>query len=189
MLAIIRSFGFSPKWIHIANSAGLLKIDDPVFTAVRSGIAFYGYNHLEHNDPHFAKLNSLSPALRVLSTVISLQQLQSGDIVSYGGTHLAQSPERIATLPFGYYEGLTRSLSNRRSVKCKDTFLPQVGNICMNLSSYVCEEQQVQLGDRVEVIGIDIAAPNSIDKFSKLSGTIPYEVLVNLDAKIRRKVV
>ena len=45
--------GHTPSYVHIANSAGISKIHDPLFTASRTGLAMYGYNSLERDDPYY----------------------------------------------------------------------------------------------------------------------------------------
>jgi alanine racemase len=45
--------GHTPSYVHIANSAGISKIHDPLFTASRTGLAMYGYNPLESDDQYF----------------------------------------------------------------------------------------------------------------------------------------
>lgn len=134
MSAVIKHAGLSPRWYHIANSAGLVKVDDGQFNAARCGIALYGYNHLHPSDADHAALTRLQPALRVLSTVVSSQQIEPGDTVSYGARYEATQQERSVTLPFGYREGLRRSLSDRRQVKWHEHYLPVIGTICMNLT-------------------------------------------------------
>ena len=79
----IENHGFAPTWRCIGNSAGMTKIYDDFFNGRRTGIAFYGYNHLDPFDQFYTELDALQPALRVLSKVISKQQLQEGDTVGY----------------------------------------------------------------------------------------------------------
>jgi alanine racemase len=44
----------APSYVHIANSAGISKINDPLFTASRTGLAMYGYNPLEPDDEYYS---------------------------------------------------------------------------------------------------------------------------------------
>jgi len=46
--------GHTPSYVHIANSAGISKINDPLFTASRTGLAMYGYNPLEPDDEYYS---------------------------------------------------------------------------------------------------------------------------------------
>ncbi len=79
MYNIIKDDGHKPHYIHISNSAGISKIQDPLFTASRTGLAMYGYNPLESEDIYYKYYNNLKPALRLISTITSLQHLQAGE--------------------------------------------------------------------------------------------------------------
>lgn len=171
---------------HINNSAGTAKHHDPLFNAHRAGIAFYGYNPLQYTDPAYALFLPLQPALTVSTTVVALQQLDAQDIVSYGAKRTAPQAATTATIPFGYYEWLSRKLTNNREIKWQSTYLPLVGTICMNLSCVDTKEHRVQIGDIVEIISASPWAPNSIGAFAEKTGTIPYEVLVKLNERTKR---
>gem|GEM_PF-5024577 len=84
-------------------------------------------------DPSYDKLASLKPSLDVKTTLVSMQRIKSGDIASYGGTFIANQDTTVATLPFGYTEGLSRSLRGKRHVMWQEKELPVIGTICMNL--------------------------------------------------------
>lgn len=189
MYALIEQAGFRPTWRYIGNSAGIAKIKDDFFNAYRSGIALYGYNHLHPSDAFYTTFQPLQPALRALTTVVSIQHLNTGDAVSYGGRFVAPHAMQTATIPFGYHEGLDRRLTNTWSVKRHDQYLPLIGAICMNLSCLDTQGQQVEVGDSIEVISNDPSAPNSLRAFAEICGTIPYEILVKLDSRMRREIV
>lgn len=186
---LIAQYGFSPTYKHICNSAGSAKIKDSHFNACRSGIAFYGYSPLWDEDPHRSKLIELTPALRATSTIVALQRLKAWDIVSYSAKFTAPEDMMVATIPFGYTEGLSRSLRDQRSINRKDVYLPIIGNICMNLCIIDTQWHDVSIWDEVEIIWSDPEAENSIYSFAKKLWTIPYEVLVNIDPKAKREVI
>lgn len=52
---------------------------------------------------------------------------------------------------------------------------------CVDMSNY-----NVSLGDEIEIISSDPKTYNSIYALAEKSATIPYEVLVKLDPKMRR---
>lgn len=189
MYSEIETFGYRPQRRHVANSAWIAKIHDPFFTASRAGLSLYGYSLLSEADAHAKKLGWLTPALQVMSKVISLQDLHAWDIVSYSGTYQATDEERICTLPFWYQEWLPRLVSNHRQVQWNNQRLPQVGNVCMNLSTYRTLGHDVQVGDDIEVIWSDPNAPNAVYTLAKLANTLPYEVLIHLDRGMRRRIV
>ncbi len=177
------------KYRHIANSAWIVKMTDTFFNAARSWIALYWYNPLHEKDPYYKKLISLQPALDIVSTVTALQHVLPNEIVSYSWRRVAWEKTTIATIPFWYYEWLHRSLTNNRHYGRKDTILDQVGTICMNISSCDAKDLPVSIGDTITIISSHEKHPNTINAFAKKTGTIPYEILVKLNEKTRRKIV
>ncbi len=190
VLQKIRSYGFNPKYIHISNSAGVIKTQNTkIYNAVRLGLGLYGINPIPSNDSAFIKLQNLKPALTFWSTLIHKINLQKGDGVSYGSTFVADRDMTIGLIPVGYYEFFSRRLNNRGYVSFQDKFLPLVGNICMNLSMCSLEEVDVQVGDRIKIISSNPEDLNSVYRIANLNETITYEVLVKLAESIRRVVV
>ncbi len=181
--------GFTPYRKHIANSAGISKVRDPLFNVARSGIAMYGYSPVQPTDPQAVQYTQLRPVLRVLTTVVGLQQLQTGDSISYGATYTAGQQMQSATLPFGYYEGLPRAVSNQWMVRRQDTYLPVRWRVCMNLCSIDTLWYPLQQGDRIEIVGTGDGAPNTIEDLARMCWTISYEVLTKLSEKTRRVIV
>jgi alanine racemase len=184
------------KYIHLANSAATLKYTSEQLwcNARRWWLALYGYDPL----PVFPTLPSLDkrraregfvemqPALTLTSTIISTQQLQTWDIVSYAGKRTAKTPCYTATLPFWYFEGLPRNLTNQRWCHHDGLRHPQVGIICMNLSCYTTGTLELPIGTKVILIW---EKKDDIYMLASLANTIPYEILVWLQASIRRTIV
>jgi len=189
-LKILRSEGFNPKWIHLGNSAAIFTFSVPELTAFRSGLALYGYNPFPKDSGNFSKAEALKPSLRVISKVVSIQELEAEEIVSYNGTYQANCSERIATIPFGYYEGLPRSLSNLAEFvwekEGKRQYLKIAGKVCMNLCCLVAGSSKIEIGDEIEIISKNKNDKNSLENLSKLAGQIPYEILIRLQSNIHR---
>lgn len=192
-LDILNNNKIYPEFIHLGNSAGIFTLNNPRLNAFRCGLAFYGYNPFPPSNPHFEAAKALTPALKVFSQVVSLQEIEKGESVSYNETYQAEKKENLAIIPFGYYEGLPRNLSNKASFKIigenKNFWAPVVGRICMNLSCLKTNEEKIQLGSQVEIISWNKGEQNSLENLADLSHLIPYEILTNLDSRIRREVL
>ena len=150
-LDILNQVGFHPKFTHLGNSAGIFTLKHPKLNAYRGGIALYGYNMFSSDHPSYESANKLKPALRLLSTISAMQNLKAGDSVSYNETYVATKDTRVATIPFGYYEGLDRRLSNLAEFKVlgSQAFLAKVaGRVCMNLTCLDCQSREVKLPGR-----------------------------------------
>jgi len=192
-LEILRAAGFNPKWTHLGNSAAIFSLHNKKLSAFRSGLSLYGYNPFSEDNHNFNQANNLKPALRLSSTVVSIQDLDINEQVSYNGTYQATHKTKIAVIPFGYYEGLARSLSNLASLIWAETgnrqYLKIAGRICMNLCCLEINDLDVKVGDRIEVISWNKADKNSLENLAKISGRISYELLVGLQSNIRRIIV
>jgi len=182
--------GFSPKFIHLSASSGILKLNDPRINAIRPGLAFYGYNPLVPEDSNFEIFEKLKPALQVKSKIVCIKNIKAGDFVSYGRTFMAEKDMKIAVIPFGYYEGLDRRLSNRGFVKIKGEFVKIIGRVCMNLTVVdVSNIQDVKINDEVVVYSEKKEDKNSIANSVKIAGTIPYVILTGIRGDMRRKII
>jgi alanine racemase len=197
--------GFHPQWIHAGNSATLM-VEDEVcalskmagrFGAramLRPGLALYGYA------PRFTGIDvpdavsALQPVLEWKTRVVSLRSIEPGDTAGYSATFRAQRKTRLALLPVGYADGLNRLLSNRGSVLVRGHQAPIVGRISMDLTTVdVTDVPGVTLGDEAVLIGEQhgeqgeerITAYDHAD----MIGTIPYEVLCNINARVPRVMV
>lgn len=185
----ILSYWFESKYRHISASAGTLKLDDEFFNTQRVWLALYGYNPLREEDPAYHKGEVLQPAMRVCSTIVSLQDIGKWEWVGYNFSYVASGETRIATIPFGYYEWLPRAFSNNWQVKWKDVYLPMVGAISMNLSCINVSEYDVAIGDSVEIVASTRSSLNTLTHMVKTFDMISYELLVKMAPTVKRKII
>jgi len=190
----LRAAGYSPRWVHLGNSAGLLTLTNKLLTAYRPGLALYGYNPLsDAEDSEFDINLALQPALKVISKIVSVQKVMPNEPVSYNETYRATKEMNIAVIPFGYFEGLDRRLSNKAEfyITSPSTsfWAPIAGKVCMNLTCLDADGHNVQKGDRVIIISDEKDDNNSVLSLAKLMNTIPYELLVRLQPSIRREIM
>jgi alanine racemase len=189
-LEILKEAGFNPPWVHLGNSAAVFTAQDGLLTAYRPGLAFYGYSPF--SDGRGSEL-PLQPALQVFSHIVSLQELKVLESVSYNETYRANQATNIGTIPFGYFEGLDRRLSNRAQflVQSGDHYFwaKVAGKVCMNLTCLDLGQNQAKIGDIVQLVSSKREEQNSIFNIAALCDTIPYEFLVKLQANIRRELI
>jgi alanine racemase len=171
-----------PQWIHLGNSAGAQKTTVPEENMVRIGLGLYGINPYSPDEPNFHKLEALQPVMKVESTLITVREVEAGEAVSYGATFVAECSMRIGIIPFGYFEGLDRGLSNKGFVNIAGKRCPIVGRVNMNHTFIDVSAVETKLGDKVELYP-DLRAA------AVLAETIPYEILTRLSPSVRRTVV
>lgn len=182
-LKIVKSKGFDPRYKHISATAGSYKIKNKEMNAIRLGIGLYGINPCVKFD------QKLKPALRLISTVVSRQNLERGDKVGYGCTFEARKKMKIGLLPVGYFECFDRRLSGKGYVKANGQFLPIVGRVCMNLTCFDMRGLNMKVGDEVVAISEFPRDKNSVENIAELVNTLPYEVMVKINESIRKVVV
>ncbi len=185
----ILGLGFNPKYIHIAQTAGSVKVVSRHANSLRLGIGLYGISPLSKKDKHSKCLNGLKPALKFTSTIVKVIALKKGDRVSYNGIFDAPRKMNIAVLPLGYYEGIPSSLSNIRSVSFNNKFLPIVGRICMNHTMINIEGIDLKFGDVVTVISDRPDDLNSINCLAINHDLFRYSLMTGFSESTRRIIV
>jgi alanine racemase len=189
MVETIKGMGFSPKYIHLAQTAGSLTVKSRYANSFRLGIGLYGITPLSPKHPKYKQLLEIRPVLELKSTIIKVIKLNKGEKVSYGGTYTAQKAEQIGVLPLGYYEGVPRQLSNSGSVTAASKILPIRGRVCMDHTMISLADTGLEQYDVVTVISPKPTDPNSVSNISlKLDG-FEYTILTGLSESIRRVVV
>ncbi len=183
-----RARGLSAGVCHVANSAALLRFPASRLDAVRPGIALFGISPFESDE---ADPLDLRPVMRVRSEIVALRTLAQGDRVGYGHTWEAAGERRIATIPMGYADGLSRALSNRGFVVVRGKRAPIVGVVSMDLTTLdVTEVPGAALGDEVVVLGSQEgplgAASVTAGELASLLGTIPWEVVTSISRRVPR---
>ena len=176
--------GIAPQVRHAANSAAVLR-GEALFDAVRPGVAIFGVS------PLGSPLGELRPAMRVRSEIVDLRTIEVGEPVGYGGLFRASRPTRIATLPMGYADGLSRHLSNRGHVLVRGVRAPIVGAVSMDMSMIdVTDISGVAVRDEVTVLGTQDGtlgrAALTAEEISAEAGTIAWEVLTSISRRVPR---
>jgi len=181
--------GFSPRYFHIAQTAGSIKVSSQYANAIRIGIGLYGINPLSPSDKYFKDYDELKPVLQLKSKIIKVMDLAEGDKVSYNGTFVSKGPIRIGVLPLGYYEGVPRELSNCGSVSYKNKIMPIIGRVCMNHTIIDITGTDLKVGDEVIIINDDKDKPNSIANICKNHKIFSYSLMAKLSSNIRRNII
>jgi alanine racemase len=187
-VSLLAQEGVMPRWRHISASAGSFKVFDTTFTMIRLGIALYGINPLDPEDPSYDRI-ILKPVLSFCSTITQIKKLMKGDTVGYNAIFTAKKTMKIAIIPAGYFEGIDRRLSNIGYVMVNQTACPIIGRVSMNISAIdITKAGKVTVGDTCFVYSDNRDSIASIPYQAKKAKTIPYELLVHLNASIYREI-
>jgi len=180
----LRAAGIAIPLRHAANSAGLIRHPDARLDLVRPGIMLYGCPPCATRRPGDPVL---APALRLRTAISQLADLAAGASVSYGRTFVAPRDVRIATLPIGYADGLSRLLSGRGQALILGRRVPIVGRVCMDMAMVdVTNVPGVRVGDEAVLIGRQGGEEITADEVAGLTATISYEVLCSIGPRVPR---
>jgi alanine racemase len=188
-LGFLRGEGIEPQWVHVSNSAALRAGLEFPENLVRIGALFAGYCvPLVTSPDHPVKPGEpFEPILTFKSRVVYLKDVPSGTPLGYGGAYHTRRPSRIATVPVGYADGLSRGLSNRGRAIIRDRYARIVGNISMDLSLLdVTDIAGVDIGDEVTLLGATEHCSIDALEVARELGTVPYEVLCSVGKRVPR---
>ncbi|MCO6466240.1 MAG: alanine racemase [Bradyrhizobiaceae bacterium] len=170
--------------IHAANTGAVWQTPESLFTLVRPGISLYGY--ASPLDPSV----QLHPVMSITSRVISLRRLWPGETVSYGRRYAVDRPTTIATIPIGYGDGYSRSLSNKAHCVIDGKRYPVVGTVCMDEIMVDVGDDPIEVGSLVHLLGEqtteDGSASVDANDLAQWAETIPYEITTMVGPRIPR---
>jgi alanine racemase len=180
----IRQAGWNNYVVHAANSAAVMETLEAHQNMVRPGLMLYGL----YPDPRFQTKVQLRPVLSWHTRVVQVKTVPAGTGLSYGHTFVTQRTSRIATLPLGYADGLSRRLSNRGRVLVRGRECPLVGRICMDtcLADVTALGSAIRLGDEAVLIGRQQGRELAVEEMAKTLDTISYEVLCAIGHRVPR---
>ena len=180
---LLKARGIKIPLRHMNNSAGLMNFDDH-YDMVRAGIVLYGLYPSDEVDP---KLLKLKPVLSWYSRISHISLLPAGREISYGGTYVTSAPTRVATVPVGYADGYSRSLSGKFYVLIHGKKAPILGRICMDqMMVDVTDIPEVKVGDQVTLVGKDGDQQISVEEIAEAAGSFNYEFVCGISRRVPR---
>ncbi len=185
----VRAAGWSPDYIHLANSAGLHAfLPAAAGNLVRVGGLLYGIagDALSPVCPP----PPTRPVLSLHARILGLKTVPPGTPLGYGCTFVAHRTTRVATVPLGYGDGLHRVQSNRGRALVRGRLAPIVGRVSMDVTMLdVTDIPDVALGDVATFIGAQGGATISAEAYAAAMGTIALEATTALTARVTRHYV
>ncbi len=183
VVSLAQKSGFNPLSIHLANSAAIMDFPSAHYNLVRPGIMLYGV----YPSPLFRKKTELRPVMSLKTRILHLKKVPPNSSISYGRTFITKRESLIATLPIGYADGYSRSLSNKGEVLIKGQRCKIVGRVCMDLTLIdVTEIPGVRVGDEVVLLGRQGAGEIPVEEIAGRIGSISYEVFCSVSRRIPR---
>jgi len=182
-VSLAEGMGICPRYVHAANSLGVMHYERSLLNLVRPGIVLYGLDPTGTGRPPIR----LEPALSLRARISFIKDVGKGRTFSYGATYRVARRTRIATLPVGYSHGYRVAYSNKASVCVRGARCRVAGRVTMDQTLVdVGKARGVRRWDVVTLIGRDGRSKVTASELAALSDTIPYEVVCAIHPRIPR---
>lgn len=188
-VAAMKDAGFECGIVHCSNTPASMLDHSMQFDMIRAGIGLYGLQPCEKSAP----IMPLEPVMSVRARVTRTIHPAMGEGVGYGFIfRVPRTRVQVCTIPVGYADGLSRTLSNKMDVLYRGQRIRQVGNICMDQCMVAIQQTparqmpEAEVGDLITIVGKDGDAVISMDEMARLRGTINYEVACGFGMRLEK---
>ncbi|MEJ6554677.1 alanine racemase [Microbacterium esteraromaticum] len=184
IVAQAEAHGIRPEFRHLAATAGAIDIPEARLDAVRIGIGMYGLSPFA--DRTSADLG-LRPAMTLRGAVAAVRRVPAGTGVSYDYAYRCENETTLALVPLGYADGVPRQASDRGPVSINGRRYTVSGRIAMDQFVVDVGDDPVRPGDEVVLFGDPADALPSATDWADAAGTINYEIVTRIGARVPRR--
>ena len=162
---------------HVLNTSGISNFSNAQYDMVRLGIGLYGVSNDAEEQKQLENVGTLK------SVISQIRIIAAGESVGYGRRFMATAPTKIATIPIGYADGISRAWGNGVGhILIKNKKAPIIGSVCMDMLMVNVSDIECNEGDVVVVFGENLPVNYIAHKLH----TIPYEILTNVSQRVKR---
>ena len=180
---IIKESKLKARWIHLANSAGVINFGNAGGNMIRPGLILYGIS------PTNDSSHKLSPAMEWKTRITQVRKLPSGSGISYGQTFITDKNTLVATVAVGYGDGYPRSVSgNDAEVVIQNKRCPVLGRVTMDMIMVDVSELSPPPcpGDEVTLLGGKMMNAITATELASKAKTIAWEILTGISPRVDR---
>jgi alanine racemase len=187
-VSALRRAGIAVPCVHAENSAALIARAElaghgPPQDAVRPGLMLYGAQ------PSPQRPAQLAPVMSLRAPVVAVRRVQRGESVGYAALYRAAGETQIATIGLGYADGVPIAASGRGGVWLAGARRAIAGRVSMDYVGVDVGDARVRVGDEAVIFGSERPggpAVLPVEEAAASAGTISYELLVRVGARVRR---
>lgn len=162
------------------NSAAHFRAGQTMFDWSRPGIMLYGAS------PMLAKTGpqlGLKPVMTLEAQLTAERTLQPGESVGYGCSWTAERETRMGIVAIGYGDGYPRHAGTDTPAWVAGNRIRLIGRVSMDMLAVdLTGAPEASPGDIVELWGPHV----SVDEIAHHAGTIAYELLTGITARVPR---
>lgn len=166
---------------HMLNTSGVINYaEEAQFDMVRLGIGLYGFDNMG------CQTKCLQNVLTLKSIISQIHTVEPGETIGYNRAFRTEKKRRIATIPVGHADGLSRRLSNGKGyVYINGQQAPIVGNVCMDM--VMADVSHIDCAENGEVkVYRD---RDHLNDLAQRIDTIPYEIIAAISQRIPRVLI
>jgi alanine racemase len=157
-----------------ANSSGVLAWPGVHGDWVRPGLMLYGVSPFAETS---ARALGLRPAMTVVSSLISVREVEAGGSVGYGRGYVCPERMPVGVVAFGYADGYPRHAATGTPVLVNGTRAQVIGECSMDMMAVDLRAiPDARIGDPVVLWGDGLP----VEEIARAAGTIPYELLCRM---------
>ena len=175
--------GIEPTLLHAANTAAAFAYPQTHHDMCRVGLGIYGLRPTPEGGADI----DLVPAMRVVSHVRYVRALPRSARPSYGRVRELEGSHTVATIPIGYADGVSRSLSQSGSVLINGRRYRFAGQITMDMLIVDLGDDDARVDDEVVLIGAQGEDSITAEEWADKLGTISYEVVCHFGPRLPRR--
>lgn len=180
LLRLPRTF----RHVHMANSDGINNIEAVCrapFTMVRTGINLYGYF-----DDRGQRRVDLQPVICLRSKLLAVRRMPAGLSIGYGREVVLSEDELVGTVAIGYADGFPIHFGEGGEVLVAGQRCPVLGRVSMDYTTISLKKvSEAKVGDDV----LCLAEGLNLDTWANARGTMNYEALCAIGARVQRKYI
>ncbi len=179
----VRVAGIVPRYVHAANSGGVIRHPEAHLDMVRAGIAIYGIPPA----PGVGDGLDLRPALSWRSSVASVKRLEAGERLSYGHRYELDRHAWIATVPVGYADGYPRRAWSTAEVLIGGRRSRIAGTVTMDQLMIDRGDERPAEGEEVVLLGRQGDEEITAWELAEHAGTVGYEIVTRIATRVPRE--
>jgi alanine racemase len=165
----------------LCNSGGIFLGRDYHFNLARPGCSLYGIAPQSH------MRNPMRPVAQWNAPIIMTRTLERDQTIGYGATATAARGTRIATVASGYADGYLRAASGKAVGYLGEHRVPLIGRVTMDMLCFdvtAVPENLTHEGAPLTLLGDRDGI--RVDDVAEAAGTIGYEILTRIGARVTR---
>jgi len=164
----------------VGNSAAHFIHGQPLYDWSRPGIMLYGGSPvLNRTGPELG----LQPVMSLEAPLITARTVRAGESIGYGAGFVAEQDTRMGMVAIGYGDGYPRHAGTGTPAAIGGQRIRLLGRVSMDMLAVdLSNAPAAKAGDSVELWGATVG----VDEVARCAGTIAYELLTGITARVPR---